>query len=143
MKHDLMEHTVILADIRGLIDSARQRAAMAVNAELSCLYWQIGHRIQAEILRGQRGEYGKQVVASLAAQLTSEYGKGWSEKQLRHCLRVAEIFADESIFSAVRRQLSWSHIKTLMYVDDPLKRDFYILKWLVWKNGLYGRLNLV
>ena len=116
----------LLADIRQLIEHAKQRAATAVNAELSLLYWHIGRRIQTEVLQGHRAEYGKQIIAALAQQLTIDYGKGWSEKQLRHCLRVAEIFADEAIFSAVRRKLSWSHIKTLMYLDDSLKREFYI-----------------
>lgn len=116
----------LLADIRQLIQHAKQRAATAVNAELSLLYWHIGRRIQTEVLQGHRAEYGKQIIAALAQQLTVDYGKGWSEKQLRHRLRVAEIFADEAIFSEVRRKLSWSHIKTLMYLDDSLKREFYI-----------------
>ncbi|KGU79523.1 hypothetical protein Y038_3803 [Burkholderia pseudomallei MSHR543] len=45
---------------------------------------------------------------------------------MRHCIRVAEVFPDEPILSALQRELSWTHLKTLMYVDDPLKRDFYI-----------------
>ena len=90
------------------------------------LYWQVGDRIQTEILQGQRAEYGKQIVATLSQQLTQTYGKGWSEKQLRHCLHFAQIFPDEQIVSALRRQLNWTHIKTLMYFDDPLKRAFYI-----------------
>ncbi len=45
---------------------------------------------------------------------------------MRHCIRAAEVFPDESIFSALRRELSWTHLKMLMYVEDPLKRDFYI-----------------
>lgn len=45
---------------------------------------------------------------------------------MRHCIRVAEVFPDEPILSALRRELSWTQLKTLMYVDDPLKRDFYI-----------------
>ena len=117
---------VLLADIRQLIDSARHRVAMAVNQELSWLYWQVGRRIQSDVLQGQRAEYGKQVVATLARQLTLAYGKGWSEQQLRHCLRAAETFPDETMFSALRRDLSWTHIKTLIYLDDALKRDFYI-----------------
>ena len=60
------------------------------------------------------------------SQLTQAYGKGWSERQLRHCLYFVETFPDEQIVSALRRQLTWTHIKTLMYLDDPLKRDFYI-----------------
>ena len=126
MKIAPIEHSAVLVDIRQLIDSTRHRVAMAVNAELTLLYWQIGRRIRTEVLQNQRAEYGKQIIATLAQQLTADYGKGWSEKQLRHCLRIAEIFADEAIFSTVRRELSWSHIKTLMYLDDPLKREFYI-----------------
>ncbi|HBA88424.1 MAG TPA: hypothetical protein DCZ75_10695 [Geobacter sp.] len=58
-------------------------------------------------------------------KVTDAYGKGWSQKQLLHCLRFAETFTDEQIVSALRRQLNWTHIKTLIYIDDPLKPDFY------------------
>ena len=116
----------LLAEVRQLIVAARQRLASAVNAELTQLYWHIGRRISAELLQGQRGEYGKEVVAELARQLTADFGKGWSEQQLRHCLRLADTFPDEQILSTVRRELSWSHLKALIYIDDPLKRDFYI-----------------
>lgn len=126
MKPLAPQDTALVADIRQLIDSARQRAAVAVNAELTLLYWQVGRRIQAEVLKGERAAYGQQIVPALAAQLTAAYGRGWGEKQLRHCLRAAETFPDEAILSTLRRQLSWTHIKTLMYLDDPLKRDFYI-----------------
>lgn len=116
----------LIADIRQLIDSARQRAAVAVNAELTLLYWRIGQRINVEVLQRQRAEYGKQVVAMLSAQLTREYGKGWGEKQLHHCRRFAETFPDEEILYTLCRELSWSHLRQLVYVDDPIKRDFYI-----------------
>ncbi len=117
--------TLLIKDLRGFIDAARQRVAQQVNAELSQLYWHVGQRLLQEALGGERAEYGKQVVASVSRQLTLEYGKGWSEKQLWHCLRVAESFPDEAILSAVWRELSWTHIKTLAYVDDTLKRSFY------------------
>lgn len=116
----------LVADIRQLIDSARQRAAAAVNAELTLLYWRVGQRIRQDVLGEERADYGAAVVARLAQQLTTVYGRGWSEKQLRHCLRFAESFPDEAIVSALRRQLSWTHLKTLIYLDDPLKRDFYV-----------------
>ncbi len=118
--------TPLLADVRQLIDSARQRVASTVNAELTQLYWQIGSRVNAELLKGQRAEYGKQVVAELARQLTTDFGKGWSEQQLRHCVRLADTFPDDQILSTVRRELTWSHLKSLIYIDEPLKRDFYI-----------------
>jgi len=126
MNHLPVSDAVLVADIRQLIDSARQRTALAVNAELTLLYWQIGRRIQDEVLKGERAAYGQQIVQTLAAQLTAAYGRGWGEKQIRHCLRAAETFPDEAIVSALRGQLSWTHIKTLMYLDDPIKRDFYI-----------------
>lgn len=119
-------HAALLADVRQLIDGARTRVALAVNAELTLLYWQVGIRVRSEVLLGERAVYGEAVVKELAARLTVEYGKGWSEKQLRHCLRLAETFPDEAILSAVRRELSWTHIKALIYIDDALKRDFYI-----------------
>lgn len=90
------------------------------------LYWQIGTRINEEVIQDKRAEYGKLIVATLARQLEAEFGRGWSEKQLRHCLRFAETFPDERIVSALWRQLSWSHIKSVIYIDDPLKRAFYI-----------------
>lgn len=126
MTHLAPFESPLLADIRHLIESARQRVAVAVNAELSLLYWRIGRRIDAEVLQGQRAEYGKQIVASVAKQLTAEYGKGWSERQLRYCLRVAEIFPDEKILHTLCSQLSWSHLRQLIFIDEPLKRDFYI-----------------
>ncbi|WP_230952217.1 PDDEXK nuclease domain-containing protein [Burkholderia cepacia] len=105
---------------------ARARAAAAVNAELTLLYWQVGCRIRDDVLGGERAGYGQQILPALARQLRAEYGRGWSEQQLRHCIRAAEVFPDEPILSALRRELSWTHLKMLMYVDDPLKRDFYI-----------------
>jgi predicted nuclease of restriction endonuclease-like (RecB) superfamily len=111
---------------RNLIDSARVRAAAAVNAELTLLYCQVGRRIRDDVLGGARAEYGQQILTELARQLTTAYGRGWSEQQLRHCVRAAEVFPNDTILSALRRELSWTHLKTLIYIDDPLKRDFYI-----------------
>jgi len=116
----------LLADVRQLIDAARQRVSQAVNAELTQLYWQIGRRISTELLQGQRAEYGKQVMAELARQLTADFGKGWSERQLRYCVRVAEIFPDAEILHTLCAQLSWSHLRLVIQIDAPLKRDFYV-----------------
>lgn len=117
---------LILADIRQLIEGARQRAATAVNAELTRLYWHIGRRLQQEVLGGERAEYGKQMILTLAQQLTGEYGKGWSERQLWLCLQMAQTFPEAGIVNTVCAELSWSHLRQLIGFDDPLKRDFYI-----------------
>lgn len=115
-----------VGEIKLLIDQSRRNVAITVNAEITLLYWHIGNRINTEVLKNERAEYGKEIVNILSAQLTLDFGNGWSAKQLRHCMRFTEIFCDEEIVSAVRRQLSWTHIKTLIYIDDELKRSFYI-----------------
>jgi len=67
--------TPLLADVRQLIDSARQWVASTVNAELTQLYWQKGSRVNAELLKGQRAEYGKQVVAELSSHYLGYPGR--------------------------------------------------------------------
>ena len=62
------------------------------------LCWNIGIQINTEILDNKLAEYGKEVIKSLSRSLTEEYGKGWSEKQLRHCLRIAETFPNRINF---------------------------------------------
>ena len=119
------KNTLLLNDLRELISSARSSVVSTVNSTLTMLYWNIGKRVNEEILKNERAEYGKQIVATLSHQLTQEFGKGWGEKQLRHCIRFAETFPDSKIVSALRRQLSWTHFKTIIYIDDPLKRSFY------------------
>ena len=113
-------------DIKTLIEQSKQHISVAVNSTMTMLYWRIGSRIKTDILQNKRAEYGKEIVKQLADDLTKQYGSGWSEKQLRHCLRFAEAFPDRSIVSTLWRQLSWSHIKLFLYIEDNLKREFYI-----------------
>jgi len=117
--------TNLIVEIRQLIEQSRQKVAMAVNSEISMLYWHIGKRINSDILNNKRAKYGKQIVATLSQQLTQEYGRGWGEKQLRHCIRFAETFPDEKIVYTLCRQLSWSHIRLIMFMEDAVKRNFY------------------
>jgi len=126
MSQEIKSIQPIAADIKKLIEKSRQNVALAVNAEITLLYWHIGKRINGEILKNNRAEYGKQIVATLARQLTEEYGKGWGEKHLRQCMQFANVFPDEQIVYALRRELSWTHLRSLIYMEDPLKREFYI-----------------
>lgn len=116
----------LFSDIEQLIDQSKQRVATAVNTEISMLYWHIGKRINRDILNSERAEYGKQVIILLSGKLTEKFGKGWSEKHIRHCLRFFQAFPNEEIVSTLWRQLTWSHIKEIMFIDDILKREFYI-----------------
>ena len=117
---------LLFQEIGQLIDAAKQRAAVAINAEITLLYWQVGKRIQTEILQGQRAEYGKQVMYHLSQHLTQAYGKGWGERQLHYCVVLADAFPNQEILHTLSAKLSWSHLKLLIGIEDPLKRDFYI-----------------
>ncbi|MGZ9709347.1 PDDEXK nuclease domain-containing protein [Glaciimonas sp. GNP009] len=118
--------TGLVTDIRILINEAQAGLAATVNSALTMLYWRIGRRIHTEILQGERAGYGEQIVAMLARQLEVDHGRGLSTKNLRHMLRFAEIFEAEEIVYALSRQLSWTHFRSLIYIDDPLKREFYL-----------------
>jgi predicted nuclease of restriction endonuclease-like (RecB) superfamily len=89
------------------------------------LSWEIGQKIRTEVLGLKRAEYGERVVRTVAEGLTADYGRGYSEKNLRHMIRFAERFPAREIVSALSRQLSWTHFRALAYIDDPLKREFY------------------
>src|SRR5687768_14523598 len=73
----------LLPELRELIVDARSQVARAVNAGLTLLYWQVGDRIRREILQEQRAEYGAEIVSTLGSQLEAEFGRGFSEKNLR------------------------------------------------------------
>ncbi|MBI1293024.1 DUF1016 family protein [bacterium] len=115
----------LLSDLRGLIQETRGRVAAAVNASMTLLYWRIGERINREILMGERAEYGKEIVATVAQQLSAEFGSGFSQKYLRRMVQFAEVFPDPEIVAPLARQLSWTHFIMLIPIDDQIKRDFY------------------
>lgn len=116
----------LFADLRELVLSARRRVATTVNSEAIMLYWSVGMRVKTDILKNKRAAYGEELVMRTAAFMSSEFGNGWNIKTLRHCLRGAETFSKDQIVYAVRRQLSWTHLKSVMYLDDDLKRQFYL-----------------
>lgn len=116
----------LISDIKSLIEQSKQQVTVAVNATITMLYWNVGKKINEEVFKDQRAEYGKQILNTLSEQLTLEYGSGWGEKQLRHCLRFAQTLPDKEIVYTLCRQLSWSHIRMVIFMDDELKRQFYI-----------------
>jgi len=115
----------LLGDVRELIAQSRNRVATTVNSELVWLHWNIGKRIREEILRSKRANYGEKVVESLSTELNAEFGRGFGPRILFRMIRFAECFPDEQIVSALRTQLSWTHFRELIGIDDPLKREFY------------------
>ena len=126
----------LIAEIKALIEEGRTQVAQTVNSTLTMLYWQIGRKINDEVLKGNRAEYGKQIVATLSEQLQQEYGKGFAEKNLRRMMQFAAVFDDLKIVATLLRQLSWSHFTLLLPLKESLQREFYsqmcrIEKWSV------------
>lgn len=113
-------------DVCQIIEGTRNRLAVTVNAEVCWLNWHIGKRIKEDVLYNKRADYGKEIVKQLAVKLTERYGKGWSFYKLQHCVRSAYTFAEDEIVYAVRTQLTWTHLRSLMAIDDELKRKFYM-----------------
>ncbi|MBU1097062.1 MAG: DUF1016 family protein [Bacteroidetes bacterium] len=115
----------LFGEFKHLIEESRKQVAVAVNSTITMLYWQIGKRINKEVLKEKRAEYGKQIVQTLSENLTNEYGQWWGKRHLHHCLRFAETFPNIQIVNALRTQLSWTHIRQIISIEDELKRQFY------------------
>ena len=114
----------LIQELRSLIEATRGRVAQTVNSELVALYWQAGKRLREEVLGDERAVYGEQVVAEVAKALTAEFGRGFNKRNLHYMARFAEVFPDAEIVHALRSQLSWTHFRELIAIDDPLKRQF-------------------
>jgi predicted nuclease of restriction endonuclease-like (RecB) superfamily len=136
MKPIFDSNSTLISEIKTLIEQSKRQVSVAVNANITLLYWQVGHRIKTEILKEKRAEYGKQIVALLSNNLEIEYGSGWSKRHLHHCLRFAEVYPDSKIVHTLCTQLSWSHLRLIASMEDELKRLFYsemcrLEKWSV------------
>ena len=115
----------LLTDVRQLIVSARGQVAQLVNVGLTMLYWQVGRRVRRDVLNQQRAGYGEKIVVALSRQLEKEFGRGFSEKNLRRMVQFAEVFPEQKIVVSLIRQLSWTHFLRLIPIEEPLKREFY------------------
>jgi predicted nuclease of restriction endonuclease-like (RecB) superfamily len=116
---------LLLGDLRSIIEAGRGAVAQVVNAGLVLIYWEVGNRIRREILGERRAKYGEEIVGTLSRQLTAEYGKGFSRRNLFYMIDLASAFPDRQIVQTLSAQLGWSHFLELVGFDDNLKRDFY------------------
>lgn len=126
MSNIVQHNDQLYKSIISLIDNARKRVAATVNSELTLLYWNIGKQINEKILQNKRADYGKQLIAGLSQKLTQQYGRGFSKRNLHNFVKFNELYTKQSIVQTLSAQLSWSHIYTILYIEDELKREFYI-----------------
>jgi len=85
------EHALFI-DIKKIIERARENVVVTVNSEIVLLYWNIGNRIQKEVLNEKRADYGKQIIENLSEVLSDEFGNGFSKQNLFAFVRFAQVF---------------------------------------------------
>lgn len=117
----------LLGDIRAILSQARQQAYAAVNSAMVESYWQIGRSIVEEEQHGQqRAEYGAQLIRELSRSLSGEFGSGFSVANLKNFRQFYLTYPEDGKGYALRSQLSWTHHRLIMRVDNPAARDYYM-----------------
>ena len=114
----------IIHEIKSLIAKAKEGAIRSIDHHRTLMYWHIGERIFNEEQQGKdRADYGNYLIKHLSEQLQPEFGSGFSVRQLE---RYRQFYRTFPIASTLRTQLSWSHYKLLLPVEDEDKREYYI-----------------
>jgi predicted nuclease of restriction endonuclease-like (RecB) superfamily len=117
------ELTPLLTHIAAVIQQSRQQVQLAVNSAMVHCYWQIGRLIVEHEQQGKtRAAYGKQQLQALSEQLTAEFGKGFDARNLRN---MRAFFLAYPNWNAVRTELSWTHYRLLLRVDNLNARSWY------------------
>jgi predicted nuclease of restriction endonuclease-like (RecB) superfamily len=106
-----------------ILEEARALSRRAVNTAMVRAYWLVGEAIVEEEQRGKsRADYGARLVESLAVRLTEKFGKGFNARSL---WRMRDFYLKFPILTAVRSELSWTHYRMLLQVENPDARAFY------------------
>jgi predicted nuclease of restriction endonuclease-like (RecB) superfamily len=117
----------LVNDVRAILREARGKAYAAANAAMVDSYWRIGRRIVEEEQGGAaRAEYGSQLIRHLARSLGEEFDRGMSVANLRNFRQFYLTFPEVGKHYALRSELSWTHWRLVMRVEDPQARDYYI-----------------
>ncbi len=114
----------LLGNLGELIREARQKVLRVVDTVQVQTCWQIGgHIVEFEQEGARRAAYGKRLLSTLAKGLTAQYGKGFDERNLRY---MRDFYQTFPIWDAVRSELSWTHYRRLLRVDNDHARHWYM-----------------
>ncbi len=115
------------ADIRHILQSARNKAYTAVNSAMVEAYWLIGKRIVEEEQKGEKkAKYGERLLESLSKELGQEFGKGFSYANLRNFRQFYLTYPKQEICYTLCSKLSWSHNRLIMRVNNADARVYYL-----------------
>ncbi|WP_298140667.1 PDDEXK nuclease domain-containing protein [Flavobacterium sp.] len=114
----------LIYEIKSLIAKAKEGAIRSVDHHRTVMYWHIGERIFNEEQEGKdRADYGNYLIKYLSEQLQPEYGSGFSYRQLE---LMRQFYRTFPIANSLRSQLSWTHYRLLLRIDNEDKREYYI-----------------
>ena len=111
------------SDVRKVLENARKRVYRNIQSEMVLAYWQIGKMIVEKQGGESRAKYGDGLIEELSVQLTKDFGRGFTKRSLWMMKQFYLIFPK---VNAVSSQLSWTHYRLLIRVDDENARNFYI-----------------
>lgn len=116
-----------IQEIKQILAKARQKTYAAINSAMVEAYWKIGEKIVLEEQNGkERAEYGKAILKELSVALTEEFGKGFSERNLRNFRQFYNTFPEVEIWQTLSAKLSWSHFQLVMSVSNKDAQQYYL-----------------
>jgi len=119
---DLMNSN-LYQDIKQILDEARKKAYASINFAMVEAYWHIGKSIVDKQGGNEKAEYGTGLLKQLAKQLTADFGKGFTVANLKNMRQFYLIFPNSY---ALRSELSWTHYRLIMRVENEKARQFYL-----------------
>lgn len=111
----------VYSNVHDVLAQARSSVTRAVNGAMVNAYWEIGRQINEAI--GERAEYGKHLFSYLSKRLTDDFGKGFTQRNLR---AMRQFYLTFPIRHTLRAELSWSHYRMLMRVDNERRRLWHM-----------------
>lgn len=109
--------------IKEILETARNNVYTAANSAMVQAYWNIGRSIVEKQGNEERAEYGSQLIKELSLQLTNDFGKGFTQSNLKYMRQFYLTFQNSH---ALRGELSWTHYRMLMRVQNNDARQFYL-----------------
>lgn len=121
---ELTTNDNLIQNIAQIIEQARNHVRQTVNSAMVLSYWEIGRLLVEDEQQGKhKAEYGKYTLKIVSERLTEMFGKGFDERNLRN---MRAFYLAFPIRNALRTELSWTHYRSLIRIENPQAREWYL-----------------